>query len=123
MKLKQNCTGVIVTKQKKMNNSIEQITKCTAEIRQKVGLTKEQIFWYQIDVGMKFLELHFGLDALEIASKTNFWDLFVFEWVKDDAWLLRNIDLYDAEHYLNWKITMLDDRKVCEVMNEFLEKK
>jgi len=104
-------------------NSIEQITKYSAEVRECIGLSKEDMFWYQVDFGMKFLKLHFGLDALEIATKTNFWDLFIFEWCKDDAWLMRNIDLYDVEHYLNWKLTMMDDRKVCEMMNEFLKKK
>lgn len=121
MNKKQNYTGAKIMMA--MMSKIKEISNASLEVRACIGLSKEDLFWYQVDFGMKFLKLHFGLDALEIATHTNFWDLFVFEWYKDDAWILRNIDLYDVDHYLSWKLTMMDERRLCEVMNEFLEKK
>lgn len=122
MKRKQHCIGVVLNKINTMNR-IDVLRNCSVKIRQLVEIDKEALFWLQVDLGCKFLELHFGLDAMMIATETNFWDLFIFEWYKDDEWLLEHIDLDGLDHYLSWKNTMLNEKGLCDLMVNFLERR
>jgi hypothetical protein len=69
-------------------NKIQELTKVSRTVREELGLTKEEIFWMQIDMGSEFLKIYYPEESLRVATQTNFWDIYVFEWVKDDAEIL-----------------------------------
>lgn len=106
---------------------VKELTKCSVDIRERIGLSKEDMFWLQIELGSVFLNTHFGIEAKKISDETNFWDLYLFEWYKDDEWLLKNVCLdelkYNPEQYRVWKDFLRCSDMVLNTVFDFLEKK
>lgn len=101
---------------------IESLTANSKAIREELGLTKEEIFWMQVDMGSEFLRVYYPDCSLYVATKTNFWDIWVFEWMKDDVLILNEFELDSIckNGYRILKDGMNDDR-VLEQLNALLE--
>jgi hypothetical protein len=101
-------------------NKIQELTQVSRTIRENVGLTKEEVFWLQIDLGMEFLRVHFPKDSLTVSNNTNFWDIWVFEWIKDDAKLLK--EDWGELDYAGYEILKrgMQDYKILKQLNALL---
>lgn len=119
MNSERNCIGGM--------SRVKELTKCAIDMRELIGCTKDEIFWMQIELGSIFLNTHFGIEAKKISDETNFWDLYLFEWYKDDEFLLKHINLDDmvgnVYGYRLWKDYLRCSDMVLNNVYEFLEKK
>lgn len=104
-------------------NSVDEAVSATVKIRDQIGMSYEEMFWFQVDTGCKFLELHFGWMAMEIATQSNFWDLWVMEWVYDDAQIEKQFYLTSESQYKRLKVSRIDDKQMCEMLYDNLERK
>lgn len=103
-------------------SKIETLTQVGRKVREELGLTKEDIFWMQIDLGSEFLQVYFPENSLAVATKTNFWDIWVFEWMKDDEALMDCSfwNEIDGEDYYKFKRD-INDFKILEQLKTLLE--
>ncbi|MFY7826903.1 MAG: hypothetical protein ACOVQ4_07250 [Flectobacillus sp.] len=107
-----------------MSSKILEAKEKSILLRETIGISKEEMFWFQVEVGCRFLENWFGWQAMDIATKTNFWDLFLMEWVYDDVEIDKRYALIvGVEHYKSIKLGRFDDRRFCELMYDLLERK
>lgn len=102
-------------------SKIDTLAKVSRRVREELGLTKEDIFWMQIELGSEFLRLYFPDNSLLIATKTNFWDIWVFEWMKNDEKIMNgDWGEIDFELYQHLKYGM-DDFNILEQLKTLLE--
>lgn len=77
----------------------QQIVEQSRELMQIIGISKEELFWFRIEMGCSFLERYFDRDeVLKIVTETNFWDLYIRDWILGDA-EITPFDLDVNRHY------------------------
>jgi hypothetical protein len=112
------------------------IVEGSRELMQQIEISKEDLFWFRADVGIAFLDKYFTKEeAYRMASSTNFWDLFIREWVLDDFSINQSKIIakwdYDSisgtwveadclAQYKAFKMMRFDDEKLCRTLNSFL---
>ncbi|MFC0182770.1 hypothetical protein SAMN04515674_1342 [Pseudarcicella hirudinis] len=104
-------------------SKIKILTNTTVEIRKQLGITKEQLFWAQVNFGCAFLEYWFAEEALKIAVNTNFWDLFLLQWHSDDQQIKKQFRLESKDDYWRLKFQFFDDEKMLKTMENLMEYK
>jgi hypothetical protein len=98
-----------------------EILRSAKILREWVGITQEEMFWLRVDLGMEFLKTYFPAEAEEFAKQKGFWDLWVYEWIKDDIAVLRGFPEAenDASLYAQLKRGM-DDMVILRQLNLYV---
>ena len=102
----------------------DEIKTTTIEIRKNMRVDFENWAMLQFDCGMEFLEFWYSeKEALAIATKTNFWSLWLLEWGKDDLYLYKHhfalVSTYAK--YVQTKKFHVCDLTLLRTINNYLE--
>ncbi|MFC0186027.1 hypothetical protein SAMN04515674_1361 [Pseudarcicella hirudinis] len=102
---------------------IQTAIEATTEIRRQLNISKEQLFWAQVNFGCAFLEYWFPEEALKIAVNTNFWDLFIMQWNYDDVHIRDEFKLECKDDYWRFKFLFFNDEKMLKTLDDLMEYK
>lgn len=96
--------------------------------QQRLNVDREVWNEYLFAIGCSFAEHWYESNALYVMSKTNFWDLWTVEFIRDDEILIRKfLDVIvdsetgtQLEKYYRYKHAMIQDKTLYRNIDNFL---
>lgn len=106
----------------------KQYIEVAKQCRTILNIEKEEWSESLFEIGCEFAEKWYEENYITILSKSNFWDLWTIEFIKDDELLIRKFleVLEDTatgtrkQKYFRYKAAMVHDRALLRTIDDFI---